>query len=487
MNDLADRLRGLCAEAADRLPPDHALAAADLAARLDGPLRIAIAGRVKAGKSTLLNALVGERLAPTDAGECTRTVTWYRRGDSYEVAALLHDGTKRPLPFRRSENSLEFDLDGTDLDSIERIDVVWPSARLGEITLIDTPGLASLDDHNSSRSIEFLTPDDAERSTDADAVLYLMRHIHRRDIEFLDAFMDRTVTQASPANAVGILSRADEIGGGRLDALQSAGRIATRYQEDPIIKSLCGTVVPVAGLLAEAGEALRQEEFADLALLAGEDDSTLGTLLVTSDRFQMAGVGPLTIEKRKALLKRFGLFGVRFAVDRIRSQAASDAPGLARDLVAASGVDDLRRILVEHLLPRARTLQGRAVLAGLRGLAGRIDGDEAAWLRDEIERIEMTAWEFSELRLLHLAVAGVVGFDDAEVGEVRRLLLTDDPAIRLGLPEAKREVLSGAALQGVERWRHRAADPRNDPTTVEACQLAAQVYERLYGLIGNGG
>ena len=35
-------------------------------------------GKVKAGKSTLLNALVGEQIAPTDAGECTRIVTWYR-------------------------------------------------------------------------------------------------------------------------------------------------------------------------------------------------------------------------------------------------------------------------------------------------------------------------------------------------------------------------------------------------------------------------
>ena len=55
--------------------------------RLDEPLRVAVAGRVKSGKSTLLNALVGERLAPTDAGECTRIVTWYRDGHTYQVTA----------------------------------------------------------------------------------------------------------------------------------------------------------------------------------------------------------------------------------------------------------------------------------------------------------------------------------------------------------------------------------------------------------------
>src|SRR5687768_10475222 len=58
---------------------------AALRRRLDEPLRVAIAGKVKAGKSTLLNALVGEELAPTDAGECTRIVTWYVDGIAYRV------------------------------------------------------------------------------------------------------------------------------------------------------------------------------------------------------------------------------------------------------------------------------------------------------------------------------------------------------------------------------------------------------------------
>ena len=66
---------------------------AELARRLDEPLRVAIAGKVKAGKSTLLNALVGEELAPTDAGECTKIVTWYVDGIAYRVTLHPNDGT----------------------------------------------------------------------------------------------------------------------------------------------------------------------------------------------------------------------------------------------------------------------------------------------------------------------------------------------------------------------------------------------------------
>jgi predicted GTPase len=48
--------------------------------RLGAPLRVALVGRVNSGKSTLLNALVGQRVAPTNETECTRVATWYRFG-----------------------------------------------------------------------------------------------------------------------------------------------------------------------------------------------------------------------------------------------------------------------------------------------------------------------------------------------------------------------------------------------------------------------
>jgi hypothetical protein len=470
---LADSLAALCTEAAGRLPGPYRAEAAALGARLHGPLRVAIAGRVKAGKSTLLNALVGERMAPTDAGECTRLVTWYRRADSYQVQALLRDSSVRSVRFRREDDALHVDLGDVPASAVERLDVQWPSARLAELTLIDTPGLASARLETSARTLEFLAPAD-ERTTDADAVVYLMRHVHRRDVEFLDAFMDRTITQASPVNAIAVLSRADEIGGGRLDALESARRIAARYGSDPTLRSLCSAVVPVAGLLAEAGTTLREDEYRALHSLAGADQPTLDAMLVTTDRFVAAGIGPLTIEIRRALLRRLGLFGVRFAVDRIRAGAVSDSPGLAAVMVETSGITELRSLFVERFLPRARILQSRAVLAGLQRIARRLavgNGDLSRWLDDRVERIEATTPELGDLRLLHLATIGSA-FADEEREEIRRLVLA--PTTGVG-PEQTRT----AAIAGVERWRVRASDPRNDPETVEACELAARAYERI--------
>ncbi|MGH3779747.1 MAG: dynamin family protein, partial [Pseudonocardiaceae bacterium] len=112
--------------------------------RLDEPLRVAVAGKIKAGKSTLLNALVGEQIAPTDAGECTQVVTWYLDAASPRVTLMPRMGVPRQLPLIRTDGRLEFDLRGSTPEEVERLLVDWPSRSLRTTTLIDTPGIASL-------------------------------------------------------------------------------------------------------------------------------------------------------------------------------------------------------------------------------------------------------------------------------------------------------------------------------------------------------
>jgi hypothetical protein len=188
--------------------------------RLDEPLRVAVAGRVKSGKSTLLNALVGERLAPTDAGECTRIVTWYRDGHTYQVTAR----PRRANPVSCGSAARTTRSRSTSAGSPRTVDelvVTWPSQALRTATLIDTPGIGSLSEQVSRRAWDLLTAAEDEE-TAGRRVLYLMRHLHASDLEFLRAFRDVEVSRPNPVNAIGALA-ADEIGVGRIDSMASPG------------------------------------------------------------------------------------------------------------------------------------------------------------------------------------------------------------------------------------------------------------------------
>ncbi|WP_374945903.1 dynamin family protein, partial [Agreia sp.] len=256
------------------------------AARLDEPLRVAVAGMVKAGKSTLLNAIIGEEIAPTDTGECTRVVTWYRYGHSPRVTLHPVVGEPRILPIVRLHGRLVFDLGGLLADDVQRLVVHWPSAALRTITLIDTPGIASLSTDVSVRTARFLTPEGSP--SEADAIIYLMRHMHAADIRFLESFRDTTSGTSGTVNALAVLSRADEIGAGRIDSLLSSRDIADRYRHDATLRALSLGIVPVAGLLAQSARTLRQSEFAALRILAGLDRADRELLLLSADRFTRA-------------------------------------------------------------------------------------------------------------------------------------------------------------------------------------------------------
>lgn len=488
MSDHVDVLRSiskLCDDAlllAGSSPQRDALQA--IRDRLHGPLRVAIAGRVKAGKSTLLNALVGERLAPTDAGECTRIVSWYQQGFTYDVQALLKDGQHRPLRFTREDGSLNVDLGIHTVEEVERLEVSWPSSNLSRMTLIDTPGLASLDDSTSARTRDFLALEDHDRQSEADAVIYLMRHLHRHDSEFLDAFLDRSVSNVSPVNAVGILSRADEIGAGRLDALDSARAIAERYSGDERVQALCVNVLPVAGLLAETGMTLEESEFAALRDIAGLEERELQLMLLSVDRFCAPEASHVLQETRRDLLDRFGLFGVRFSVQAIRGGQARSAPELARLLVDVSGLNALRAVLDGHFAARAQMLKARSALSSLRSSVRELtaaDPPGAQRLMLEIERFEASTHAFAELRLVHMVLSGMLRMSPEAKAEISRLTAGGPAASRVGCaPGASEDEIRTAALTGIERWRQMASSPLIDRDSADAYNIAVRSYEGIY-------
>jgi hypothetical protein len=129
--------------------------------RLTAPVRISVVGRVSSGKSTLVNALLDTRIAPTAAGECTRVPCVYRYGQWGTATLRTVSGDSIPLALAGGKLPLELPVE-TSL--IADIDVTIPVPFLRKLTLVDTPGIAS----GSRRPDAGLKPVRAGDSVDAD-------------------------------------------------------------------------------------------------------------------------------------------------------------------------------------------------------------------------------------------------------------------------------------------------------------------------------
>lgn len=453
---------------------------AELAQRLHEPLRLAVAGMVKAGKSTLLNALLGEQIAPTDAGECTRVVTWYRYSATPTVTLHPKEGEPRRLPVRRDQGRLMLDLGGVPADQVGWIDVGWPLLGLKSMILIDTPGIASLSKDTSARAVSFLTPEEAPSS--ADAVIYLMRHLHASDIKFLEAFRDTAAGAAQTVCAVGVLSRSDEIGSGRIDSLLSAGKVARRYERDGELASLVLGVIPVAGLVAEGARTLREREYTAFRELAALERTDRERLLVSADRFtRESDVTVLSVGERRRLLRRFGLFGVRLATALVRGGVESSSD-LSAQLVQQSGLIDLQRFVRDQFRTRASTLKVRGVLLGLERLIRERPRERADEILGGIERITAGAHALRELSLLAVARSEGLPLTSEDAANAQTIIGADGtPAhVRLGAAEAADDdALRGRLNAALVHWRRLSESPLTDRAAASVCRVVIRSLEEI--------
>ncbi|MGH3451149.1 MAG: dynamin family protein, partial [Haloechinothrix sp.] len=147
---LSTSVANLCRRLQPQVSAPTAAGFAEVLRRLGAPLQVAVAGRIKSGKSTLVNALIGRRVAPTDVGECTRLVTRFQYGTVDRVEVVLANGAKKVLSFA-ADGMIPAGL-GIDLDTVSHLEVYLTNAVLRGMTVIDTPGLGSLDAASMGRT-----------------------------------------------------------------------------------------------------------------------------------------------------------------------------------------------------------------------------------------------------------------------------------------------------------------------------------------------
>jgi hypothetical protein len=448
-------------------------AAAD---RMGDPLRVALIGRAKAGKSTLLNALVGDLVAPTDAAECTLVPTEYHDGLTYRAWKVGFDGDVRTARFLRDHDGAHIELDGTPVPDVARLLVEFPSPLLRDMTLVDTPGLGSVREETSRRTVAFTSRDEL---APADAVVYLMRNWHAVDNDFLLGFHDRIGLDVPPASAVAVLSRADEIGGGDTDALEQAGRLARSLAQDTTVRSLVANVVPVAGLLAQSAVTLTETTYRSLAVLASAGAADLAAALLSVDRFTAADrLSMVPAVERERLLGVLGLYGVRRALDAIRSGRVDRAEGLSKQLTRASGLDALHNVIFRQFSGRAPVVKAAQTLDVLEAALddGGVRRDPA--LLQDLERVRVNSHAVVELRTLNEVLCSPrLAMGPTQRFDVARALGSEglDARTRVGLPPtaSEPEVLDELRQQA-RRWQAVATSTVSLPDEQRLARVAVR-------------
>jgi signal transduction histidine kinase len=426
----------------------------EIAARLAEPLRVALLGRISSGKSTLLNALVGEELA----AERTRLPVWYRYGTSCRITLYPVEGPPRLLEFGPRG---AIDLGGLTPRAVDRIVVDWPADVLRGLTLIDFPGLDA--PVSAGRRTQPLAAR-AGAMPIADAAIYLFGRLEPADIRLLGELSG----QGSPVSVIGVVSRADELAGGGPQALAEARLVAGRLCVNRELRGLCQAVAPVAGLLATSGFSVRDNEFRALRDLA--------------DRNPSAQTRPSG--EQADLVARLGGFGVRLAVELIRDGLVATRAELVEALVGRSGLTGLREVLVHRLVARADLLKARSALRAvdtmLTGLPASDPHREA--LRYALEQLRAGAHELVELDLLDRLRANPIQLSEQDISELARLLGDQgpDPRRRLGLAaDATDDTVRAAAVDQLARWQRLAANPVAPREVREFCLAAVRTCEGL--------
>jgi len=182
-----------------------------LADRLDaGRFAIAVVGEFKRGKSTLVNALLGEAVLPTGVLPLTAIATELTFGEPVAVVEFL-DGHAESIPRDELATYVTEAGNPSNVRGVARVEVRGPWSLLEPgVVLVDTPGLASLYQHNTEAGrAALLDADGAIVVLSADAPLSEAEH------DLLEVLRDRR------ARTFFVVNKADHLGAADLAAVRA--------------------------------------------------------------------------------------------------------------------------------------------------------------------------------------------------------------------------------------------------------------------------
>lgn len=225
--------------------------AGKLVETLDRPLLVTVMGEFNSGKSTFVNALLGEEVAPMGITPTTATINILRYGRERQGRVLYRDGQSRTVGWDKVPGLLR-GLDPGEASRIRVVEVLYPLEVLQRVNVVDTPGLNSILPEHEAVAREFIvqadaviwlfTVDQAGKASEREA-LHSIRTAGKQILGVLNK-IDR-LPQMTTAPSVDPQTDAEP---GSLEAI-----LTHLHDPETGLKDILEVVVPFSGRLALQG------------------------------------------------------------------------------------------------------------------------------------------------------------------------------------------------------------------------------------------
>jgi hypothetical protein len=472
--------------------------------RLKQPMRVAIVGLIKAGKSTLMNALLEEKIVATGAVEATFNVNWLKYGKNPGLKVYFKDGrSPETKSFEElAALTLRPDKHQAYLFSIKYLVVTYPNPILKTFNIIDTPGLKSFFEDDAKNTEDFLKLHSDQlnditnqEAADADAVLYLFSQgLGKGDTETVAAFQGALSGNTTPINAIGVLTKVDIYATDPKieDPLAAGQQVATRLCQKPEVNNLFYTIYPICGLLAQGVQTLSDRHWQILTQLAQLPEPRFARLSRYVPKFlaeyPIEDV-PVSQADRTEIYQQLGLYGITQAYQLLASGIDSQEQ-LKSELLKKTGIIELRQLIISHFGHRAFLIKLSKVLQDIAVAyfqhRARLPKESLVIFEavtSKFDALQAKEHVFQELNILRSYYEGKLDFDAAEQRQL--LEVTGEYGTicsdRLGLSkQTSIEEMLTVAQTRMHYWNQRANDYLgSDRNTIAAAKILTRSYEQI--------